>query len=63
MRLMHSSAFAIWSILCVYTYMSTECCVLICRDALNFTENGQKSNGVFLGKSDGFKIGLKHNIY
>ena len=28
--------------------------MLLCRDALNFTENRQKSNGVFLGKSDGF---------
>ena len=54
MRLMHSSAFAILVNLFVYTYMSTECCVLLCRDALNFTENRQKSNGVFLGKSDGF---------
>ena len=55
MRLMHSSAFAILvNLVSICTYMSTECCVLLCRDALNFTENRQKSNGVFLGKSDGF---------
>ena len=39
-----------------FTYMSKVCCVLLCRDALNFTENWQKSNGAFLGNSNWFKI-------
>ena len=60
------------NLLCI-TYMSKVCCVLLCRDALNFTENWQKSNGVFLGKSNRFKImvnskwyfkiGQKYNFY
>ena len=39
-----------------FTYMSKVCCALLLRDALNFTENWQKSNGGFLGNSNWFKI-------
>ena len=43
------------NLVCI-TYMSKVFCVLLCRDELNFTENWEKSNGVFLGNSNWFKI-------